>query len=149
MSEATFASHRRHAREVGADTDASALFRFAIDVEQQGRADVARWGQDHIRYARIRASYAALIQELSLKLDPENDLGLRSKVCEEADPILVFHVYIRGSDEMYVTRKASEVVEPLASLKVGQGWLSPNGRAHWVLLCIDAEGEEDAEGDAQ
>ena len=72
-----FASHRRHAKEVRADTDASALFGFAMDVEQQGRANVARWGRKHIRYAKIRASYAALVRELSFKLDPENDLGLR------------------------------------------------------------------------
>ncbi len=83
MSESTFASHRRHAREVGADTDASALFGFAIDVEQQGRADVARWGRKHMRYAKIRASYAALVRELSFKLDPENDLGLRPFECEQ------------------------------------------------------------------
>jgi hypothetical protein len=45
-----------------------------------------------------------------------------------------FHVYIGGNDEMYVTRKASEVDDDLSNLKVGQGWLSPDESAHWMRI---------------
>ena len=69
-------SHRRAAREAHADRDAGALFGFAMDAESQARADRARWGA-HKRYARIHRSLRALVRELSLALDAENDMGLR------------------------------------------------------------------------
>ena len=52
----------------------------------------------------------------------------------ESDPPMRFHVYIGGNDEMYVTRKASEVDDDLSNLKVGQGWLSPDESAHWMRI---------------
>jgi len=52
----------------------------------------------------------------------------------ESDPTMKFHVLIGGDDEMYVTRKASEVKDQLSDLKVGQGWLSPDESAHWVRI---------------
>ena len=52
----------------------------------------------------------------------------------KSDPTMRFHVYIGGNDEMYITRKASEVVEPLSSLKVGQGWISPDESAYWLRV---------------
>jgi len=52
----------------------------------------------------------------------------------ESDPIMKFHVYIGGNDEMHVTRKASEVKDHLSNLKVGQGWLSPDESAHWMRI---------------
>ena len=70
-------THRGHAKAVRADVDASQLFGFAMDIENTIRADLARWGAKHARYAGIRNSYHALVRELSLKLDIENDLGLR------------------------------------------------------------------------
>ena len=52
----------------------------------------------------------------------------------KSDPTMRFHVYIGGNDEMYITRKAIEVVEPLSSLKVGQGWISPDESAYWLRV---------------
>lgn len=72
-------SHRRDARAAHADRDAGALFGFAIDCDRQRESDVARWGAGHKRYARIYRSLQALVRELSLELDAENDLGLRSE----------------------------------------------------------------------
>lgn len=69
-------SHRRDAAAAHADRDASQLFAFAMDIEWQIRRDRERWG-NHKRYARIHRSFRALIRELSWKLDPENDMGLR------------------------------------------------------------------------
>ena len=69
-------SHRRDAAAAHADRDASELFAFATHIEAWIRRDRARHGT-HKRYARIHRSYRALIRELSLKLDPENDMSLR------------------------------------------------------------------------
>lgn len=69
-------SHRRDAAAAHADRDASELFAFHICIERQIRSDRARWG-NHKRYARIHRSLRALIRELSFKLDPENDMGIR------------------------------------------------------------------------
>ncbi len=52
----------------------------------------------------------------------------------KSDPNMRFHVYIGGNDEMYITRKASEVVDHLSDLEVGQGWLSPDESAHWLRV---------------
>ena len=70
-------SHRRYAREARADIDPVELFAFAIDCENQARRDRARYGA-HKRYQAIHRSYRALINELSIKIDPENDMGLRA-----------------------------------------------------------------------
>lgn len=72
-----FKSHRAEAKAARADVDASELFGFAQNVEDVMRKDVRRWGIRHARYRKIRKSYRALIHELSMKLDAENDLGLR------------------------------------------------------------------------
>ena len=52
----------------------------------------------------------------------------------KSDPTMRFHVDIGGNDEMYITRKASEVVDHLSDLEVGQGWLSPDESAHWLRV---------------
>jgi len=69
--------HRFYAHECRADKDASELFAFAMWTEDEARHSIKLWGAKHQRYAKIRRSYAALVRELSLKLDAENDLGLR------------------------------------------------------------------------
>jgi hypothetical protein len=71
-------SHRGWAKQVRADVDASELFGFSVDADSQIAADIKRWGVGHARYAKIRKSLRALIRELSLKLDPENDMGIRA-----------------------------------------------------------------------
>ena len=50
----------------------------------------------------------------------------------ETDPVMRFHVFIGGDDEMYVTRKASQLKPHLANLQEGHGSLDPEGEAHWM-----------------
>ena len=70
-------SHRRDAAAAHADRDASELFAYYTRCQSQRNSNVIRWGAGHLRYMRIHRSQMALVRELSLKLDPENDLGLR------------------------------------------------------------------------